>query len=543
MSGIEKHHGQGLTRREALKLSTLALGGLALGGTLSGCAPDKAKAQEAEPADCTTDCACPDAVSCGWQDETAAQTYTYFQNLPDFTPFSTATKTTLPRLGENEMRITFMGSSIPPDQRRAQQMMSVFVEVGWDEARQRPLDNFVFDCGSGVCTNYNAMNVGLGRMDKVFLAHLHGDHMSDLIHIYCFGPSTDRLSPLYVWGPGPSRVESPKGSGIYYDDGTRAFCQHLREACRWHSESFSFLSTGYTPDQPDNRSLMEKWGLPYEPSPVSDDDPKDGYALIPIELNWRKGYVDGQDNVAYHNRDTGVKISFYPVIHARQGSIGYKLEWRCPNGDILSMIYSSDTKPEVLSVEHARNGGQGVDVLIHEMIVPANVWAMKAQHLQEPPPDDDISVQKARTVQNSSHTPQGAFGYLLTQIDPKPRLTVACHFPAADDTIACAKRSLEEHLPIVQGRDPLPGEGAARLTWAFDLLVITVAKDRITEQKGKISNFETNATIQLVQGQLNDPKYHDDQGNSDPLAQINQITAIEPCDCETGACHYRADGY
>jgi hypothetical protein len=39
-----------------------------------------------------------------------------------------------PKLGADEMRITFMGSSIPGNLRKKQQMMSIFVEVGWAEA-------------------------------------------------------------------------------------------------------------------------------------------------------------------------------------------------------------------------------------------------------------------------------------------------------------------------------------------------------------------------------------------------------------------------
>jgi len=55
-----------------------------------------------------------------------------------------------------------------------------------------------------VTTNYSAMGISFGRMSKIFLNHLHGDHMGDLAHIYCFGPAFDRKSPLYVWGSGPS---------------------------------------------------------------------------------------------------------------------------------------------------------------------------------------------------------------------------------------------------------------------------------------------------------------------------------------------------
>ena len=149
-------------------------------------------------------------------------TYSYFQTLPPLDP--------LTPLESNEMRITFMGSMIPLPVRLAQAEMSVFVEVGWNPdptdttCHGRAVDQFVFDCGAGVSANYAASVVGFRRMDKVFINHLHGDHMSDLTHIYTFGVSGDRKSPLYVFGQGISGVESPTNSGIYYDDGVSNFC-------------------------------------------------------------------------------------------------------------------------------------------------------------------------------------------------------------------------------------------------------------------------------------------------------------------------------
>jgi ribonuclease Z len=532
-----------LTRREMLKLSGVAVGGLAVGGAMSGPLMGNARAQEPGVGDA---CTCPEGPTCRWDHPVNSQRYTYFEQLPPFYPFrdppatTQPLNTTIPLLGKDEMRITFMGSSIPGNLRKKQQMMSVFVEVGWDEQRQMPLDQFIFDCGSGVCTNYNAMNVGFGRMNKIFLNHLHGDHMSDLTHIYCFGPSADRLSPLYVWGPNNSGMESPPGSGKYYDDGVKAFCEHLRAACRWHTESFSFQQTSYTPHVPDPKLLPENWGLPCDPIPVGDDPPNDGYAMIPIELDWQNG------GVAYDNPYTGVKITYFKVIHARKGSLGYKLDWTppgIPGAKTLSMIYSSDTKPEKLCVEQARNGGAGVDVFIHEMIVPAQVWAMKINHLPELPPADNPTVLQLQMVQNSSHTPQGAFGYLLSQIEPKPRLTVATHFPVSDDTVECAVKSVMEHCNVVQGRDPKPKEDAARITWSFDLMVITVSKDRVLEQRGVVSDFEFNFTVQPVPGVRNPAKYRDESGKGDPYAQIDESTAIQPCDPDTGACNYRPDGY
>ena len=112
-------------------------------------------------------------------------------------------------LDKNEMRITFLGTSFLP--RLAQQCNSVFVELGNG-------DSFVFDIGSGVSAKYVAMGIPYSRMDKIFLTHLHGDHTSDIITVYCFGPSMDRKTPLLLFGP----------SGDTPDEGTLAFADNLK---------------------------------------------------------------------------------------------------------------------------------------------------------------------------------------------------------------------------------------------------------------------------------------------------------------------------
>ena len=487
MSPTDKRVPRGITRRDALRISGLTLGGLAVGAR-NGFGADKVFA--ADEGTCT----CPTGPECNWDLGADTQEYSYLAHLEPFYPFNSTTKTSITPLGQNEMRITFMGSAIPPA-RKAQQMMSIFVEVGWNEVTQMPLDQFVFDCGSGVCANYGAMNVGFGRMNKVLLTHLHGDHMSDLTHIYCFGPSGDRKSPLYVWGPGPSGVKSPRPPRRLYEDGTKAFCRNLREACRWHTESFSFQTTSY-PESVLPLPTKASWGLPDDPKPVSDDHSNDAFALVPIELDWTKyGEVEG-DNVAYNDPATGVKITHFPVIHARKGSIGYKLEW-----NDLTMIYTGDTKPEIHSRDQAINGGKGVDVFIHEMVVPAQAWAMKWKRSDVLPPLTDPTVEDLTTIQNSSHSPQGAFGYLLSQIMPRPRLTVATHFPVADDTISCALRSVQAHCPDVIWDRKNPNR--SNLIWAFDLMVIKVTKDQITQLGAVVSDFGFSPTILLpsIQGE------------------------------------------
>lgn len=536
------------TRRDLLKASGAALGGLAIGGASISTFGRK----KTQP---TGECnahGCPTGVCSYPPKYEDTQQYSYFNGLTKWKPTQGDPNNGIPETyippEKDEMRITFLGSCIPNQLRRAQQMMSIFVEVGPTDTTEP--DQFVFDCGSGVCTNYNTMGISLGRMDKIFLTHLHGDHISDLVHIYCFGAVADRKSPLFVWGAGPSGVKSPRPPRRLYDDGVNAFCASLREACRWHSESQSFISTSYESYRPPTR---EEWGLPCEPRPVSDDPPNDGYAIIPIELDWRKyGQVEG-DNVAYYNEETGVKITHFPVIHCRKGSVGYKLEW---NG--LSMIYTGDTKPEYHSIEQAK----GVTVFIHELNPPAEVWAFKNMGLYEPPKEGwptydgfQEAVDFAKMVQNSSHTPQGAFGYLLSQINPRPQLTVATHFPVADDMVECALESIKAHNPELKwGED---------IICSFDLMVLKIfqdggAKPRIEQYQAEVPDF-VFAALGNSPDDLNPPKYwryavdengnqqYDENGNpikiGDPFAQIDQSTQIPSCDKGDGNCNYREDGY
>ncbi len=503
---------------------------------------------------------CADDPSSFWPSHYKNNTYSYFNKLPKFTPGTP--------LDANEMRITFLGTDIPPV-RRAQQEMSIFVEVGWNEKTGKPLDQFVFDCGSGVVANYGAMGIGYDRMDKVFICHLHGDHMSDLNHIYCFGPSAGRYSPLYVWGPSASGVSytDPEGKSYpLYDDGTNTFCQMLRPALRWHSESFSFQNTSYASC---TLPTKESWGLPCDPIPVGDgtseaDSRTDGYALVPIELDWTKNgsgmTPDGKpDNIAYWNKDTGAKVTYFPVIHCRQGSIGYKLEWKNPNdakAPIRSMIYTSDTRPEQNSIDQACNGGRGVDVFIHETVVPPDVWTFKSMGLSAPPSSsspyyDSFNMGKshAQMVQDSSHTPQGALGYLLSQITPRPRLTVPTHFNVADDTVICAYNSVKTHCPDI-------GKLGEQIAWSFDLMVLRVSNTKIGQYRAIVNDFGWSPLIQPP-SDLNPPKYWtyelDADGNivykdgnpvkvGDPLAQIEADKVIPPTNPD-GTVNYREDGY
>ena len=456
-----------------------------------------------------------------FDEDDPTQKNTLFDNLPTCCPGEP--------LGEGEMRITFLGTSCIP--RLSQQGVSVYVEVGptyYDEVNKvtRPTDYAMFDCGMGVDANYIAMGIPYSRMDKIFLTHLHGDHMSELSAIYGFGEANDRKSPLYVWGPSSSGWPDPV-TGQIYDDGLKGTLEHFREVWRWHTESFSFAYNGYSAYP---YPTKESWGTPVDLVPVKgpgiayDDPPNDSYALVPIELNWKKYGKKQGDNIAYYNKKTGLKITHFPAIHCRRASISYKLEWTPPGQrDTLSLIYSGDTKPNHTMLDQAK----GVDILVHEMVMPPDAWARKFMGLSptDPIPPDFLAYMT--DVQNSSHTTQGALGYLLSQINPRPRLTIATHFQAQDDTIASAQTSLDAyHIP----RDAY--------TFASDFMVFNVTQDTITQRRAVVSKFAFAAPCASYPEPHDVPKYHKLDETGDPNAQIDNTDWVP-----YGPKTYNENGY
>lgn len=401
-------------------------------------------------------------------------------------------------VGQHEMRITFMGTSVI--ERRAQQRSSVFVELGNGEC-------FVFDCGSGVVSNYVAMGVPWSKMSKVFLTHLHGDHTSDLTHVYCFGPQGDRKFPLYVWGPAKSGIPNPSydpsnpSEPEYFDDGTIEFCKHFREMNRWHTESQSFVPTRFL---------------------TADGD---GYDIFATELDWRRGEAtstwasnadivnpsESNANWTAYQRN-GVRVSYFPVVHDRNGSIGYRLDWL---DEGLSMIFTGDTKPSWRLVHEAAAGERPLDVLVSEVVVDPEVWVTRQSGLTEADGARYIGgVKNAQAVQENSHTPQKALGYILRQLQDShraPRLTVPTHFQAADDTITAALADIRSWY-------------GGPVTFAADLMVVRATKASVEPYRAVVSDYSWSARW-AAEGETYPPRYSDTRSCNPyaPMAPLKQF--------------------
>ena len=206
-------------------------------------------------------------------------------------------------LGENEMRISFLGSTpIPPS--KSQAGTCIMVELGNGK-------RFFFDFGSGCCRNIFAMQVPFQTVNDIFLTHLHVDHYADLPYLYAFAPWMARWKPLRVHGP----------SGRTPKDGIAHVIHHMKEMTHWHTDSFNSFPIG------------------------------DGYEVEVNEFDFR------DDGGICYDQD-GVTVRHWRRSHTKDGASGYRLDW---NG--LSFVWTGDGRPDQLTAEICK----GVDVFVTEM--------------------------------------------------------------------------------------------------------------------------------------------------------------------------------
>jgi ribonuclease Z len=218
-------------------------------------------------------------------------------------------------VGSGEVRVTILGSG-DPFVKKSQASASVLIEVGNEER-----DFFFFDLGSGALANFNGLRLPVTATTRVFLTHLHADHVGDMPTLLWSLAKGGRRDPVEVWGP----------AGEFQPLGTRAFTQHLEAAHAWDTESLC----GH-PGQSGARTITTE--VPY-------DAPATVY-----ERN-------------------GVTISSFPVIHILNGAVGYRLDYAG-----RSVVFSGDTRASHTVVD----ASDGADLLIHETFPAASVFAKKA---------------------------------------------------------------------------------------------------------------------------------------------------------------------
>ena len=201
--------------------------------------------------------------------------------------------------GDNAtIRVILLGTQGGPGFDAQRLGISTLVEAG--------SERLLFDAGRSLTTGMARMAISPADVTKVFLTHLHSDHIVSLPELYLFPwASQGRQAALQVWGP----------------TGTRAMFTHLQEA-------FAF-------DIHIRRDVDEKF------SP-------DGIKVVATDIN---------EGVVYESN--GVKVTAFLVDHSPvTPAFGYRVDYR---GHSVGL--SGDTKPSDNLVKFT----SGVDLLIHEL--------------------------------------------------------------------------------------------------------------------------------------------------------------------------------
>lgn len=287
-------------------------------------------------------------------------------------------------LARGQMRITLMGTGWGNIVTPAQKGPSIFVELG-----NKANDSFVFDVGPGCILNYNAMNVPMSRMNKIFLSHLHMDHCSDLPFIYSFGPNLgDRHVPLEIFGPSGPPLLDLKGEPTTTLLGTKNLVEGMLQFTQWHTTSFATMTSG-TEKSYDMKNQVKEF-----------------------DFNVCGGIAH---QIGEPGIDTDhVQIKHFPAAHIIDGAVSYRLEWS-PIGtaEYLVFVYSGDTLPTDFMLEYGNNA----DILIHETAPSIDSIMNGAGSTEE----------EAYAIVCNSHTPANSLGSIIAKT--KPRLAVTTHSP------------------------------------------------------------------------------------------------------------------
>jgi ribonuclease Z len=214
-----------------------------------------------------------------------------------------------------ELRVTILGSG-DPWIRRSQASGSLLVEVGNPER-----DFFFFDLGSGALANFTALGLPVEATTRLFLSHLHADHVGDVPGLLGSLAKTGRVDPVEIWGGGSDDPAM----------GLAAFVDHMTKALAWDTASIRGVR------------------------------PTTGCAAIAHEIAY-----DRAEPVYERN---GVVVSCFPAIHALSGAVGYAITYAG-----RKVVFSGDTRPCRFVVEAA----EGADLLIHECFQSPGVFAQQA---------------------------------------------------------------------------------------------------------------------------------------------------------------------
>jgi ribonuclease Z len=214
---------------------------------------------------------------------------------------------------QSPIKVTLLGTGAPvPSLERFGP--SILIEAGGQK--------LLFDCGRGAGQRLWQLKIPLGKIDALFLTHLHSDHVVGIPDVWLTGwiPAAfgRRANPFLVFGP----------------DGTRNMMENLVKAFSWD------ISIRNKENNKADSGVL-----------VNATDIKEGFI-------WEKN---------------GVTVTPFTVRHSEfiDSALGYRIDYAGH-----SVILSGDTRYSENLIRYAK----GADVVIHE-VAAANEHSMQTSPL------------------------------------------------------------------------------------------------------------------------------------------------------------------
>jgi len=250
-----------------------------------------------------------------------------------------ANKDSLPVNGP-DIKVTFLGTGTP------QPIMERFSASTLVQAGSETL---LFDAGRGCLQRLQQINVSYGKIDALFLTHLHSDHTVGLPDLWLTGWLISRRTiPLNVFGPA----------------GTNEMMNYLRKA-------YAF----------DIKMRVE-----------DDRRVEEGSKFLVKEI---------QQGVVYEK--SGVKVIAFLVDHGYvKPAFGYRVEY---NGH--SVVLSGDTKYSENLIRFAK----GTDLLVHEVAIAPDT--LSKSDPAYPIFDHHTTVEEAAKVFNEVKPKLAAYSHIV----------------------------------------------------------------------------------------------------------------------------------
>ena len=209
------------------------------------------------------------------------------------------------------LTVTLLGTGMPrPDIEHFSQ--AILVEAGDTK--------FLFDAGRGATMRLHQIGISSDQIDKIFLTHLHYDHIVGLDDVWLTARLWQRAEPLKVLGP----------------KGTEEFVEHLRQAY-----------------EVDHRVRRRQSGLAMDLGDLWVEEVEPGVV-----------YLDGE-----------LKVTAFTVDHGEvKPAFGYRVDY-----GPRSVVISGDTTYLSNLVVWAK----GADVVIHEVMMASETLLKENPRMQK----------------------------------------------------------------------------------------------------------------------------------------------------------------